>query len=260
VALSQVKTVSWGPHVQRNPQYSRPYAQARCSCAQVIHMLVHSQQVSSPLAALAGRCGSAHQRLPDTTSTPDPRPGARARIRSRKNPGRRRPPPPGRRARAYCFRLPRGDLARALGRDLGHRGRHSGRWPTCRSWRKTFPPGRIRKGPSMYEMEGPSRPRRARSVSCLALLALRAAAGARYPREGPVSRLLPRPRGRPQMVPVSSGESISTASADAAQEPEAHSFRIFPLSTRYPQKECSYPHPAVVIHWPIHSPSTSHPV
>ena len=42
-------------------------------------------------------------------------------------------------------------------------------------------------------------------------------AGARHPREGPVSRLLPRSRGRPQVVPVSSGE-------------------IFLLHTRAPRK------------------------
>jgi hypothetical protein len=147
VALSQVKTVSWGPHVQRNPQYSRPYAQARCRCAQVIHTLVHSQQVSSPLAALAGRCGSARQRLPDTTSTPDPRPGAG--IRSRKNPGRGR-------SGARCFRLPRGRAGTspvrsavtwaiaagipAGGRRAGPGARRSrqaelGKAPPCMRWR-----------------------------------------------------------------------------------------------------------------------------
>jgi hypothetical protein len=47
---------------------------------------------------------------------------------------------------------------------------------------------------------------------------------------GPVSRLLPRSRGHPQVVPVSNGESISTASANAAQEPEVNYFGFF----RYP--------------------------
>jgi hypothetical protein len=83
----------------------------------------------------------------------------------------------------------------------------------------------------MYEMGGlaPTSPHQARPV---AWLCCRAAppAGARHPCAGPVSRLLPRSQGRPQVVPVSSGESISTASANATQEPEANYFRFF----RYP--------------------------
>jgi hypothetical protein len=83
----------------------------------------------------------------------------------------------------------------------------------------------------MYEMGGlaPTSPHQARPV---AWLCYRGAppAGARHPCAGPVSRLLPRSQGRPQVVPVSSGESIFTASANAAQEPEANYFRFF----RYP--------------------------
>jgi len=61
-------------------------------------------------------------------------------------------------------------------------------------------------------------------ASYLASLAPRAPAGARHPCEGPVSRLLPRSRGRPKVVPVSNGESIFTASANTAQEPGANYF------------------------------------
>jgi hypothetical protein len=61
-------------------------------------------------------------------------------------------------------------------------------------------------------------------ASCLALLASRAPAGARHPCEGPVSRLFPRSQGRPQVVPVSNGESILTAFANIAQEPEVNYF------------------------------------
>jgi len=55
----------------------------------------------------------------------------------------------------------------------------------------------------MYEMEGPRPASPHRLASCLALPHGAPPAGARYPYEGPVSRLLPRSRGRPQVVPVS---------------------------------------------------------
>jgi hypothetical protein len=50
VALSQVKAVSWvRPHSEIH-SISTPHAQAQRSCAQLIHMFVHSQQVSGSLA------------------------------------------------------------------------------------------------------------------------------------------------------------------------------------------------------------------
>ena len=86
---------------------------------------------------------------------------------------------------------------------------------------KTFLPGRIRHGPSMYEMEGPCPASPRRLASCLVFAARRAPpAGAKYPRDGPVSRLLPRSRRRPRVVPVSSGESIITTAASTAQAPQ----------------------------------------
>src|SRR5207248_5306824 len=60
-----------------------------------------------------------------------------------------------------------------------------------------------------YEMEGPCPASPRRPASCLVFAARRAPpAGARYPREGPVSRLLPRSRRRPRVVPVSSGKAF----------------------------------------------------
>jgi len=67
-------------------------------------------------------------------------------------------------------------------------------------------------------------------------------AGARYPREGPVSRLLPRSRRRPRVVPVSSGESIITTAASTAQGPAASHFLFFCYPRRNPQRAGSYPH------------------
>jgi hypothetical protein len=55
----------------------------------------------------------------------------------------------------------------------------------------------------MYEMEGPRPASPHQLTSCLALPHNAPPAGARHPCEGPVSRLLPRSRGRPQVVPVS---------------------------------------------------------
>ena len=63
LALSQVKFLSGCGTGSRIPSISTAYAQARGRCAQVIHMFVHRQQGSSPLAVLAGSSGSARRCL-----------------------------------------------------------------------------------------------------------------------------------------------------------------------------------------------------
>ena len=110
----------------------------------------------------------------------------------------------------------------------------------------------------MYEMGGLARRRRARSGQ------LPGFAGAARRPPVPGTRARGRSPGSshvpgacPGVVPVSNGESISTASANTAQEPEVNYFGFFALSTRYPQKGSSYPHLPVVIHRFIHSTSTS---
>ena len=106
----------------------------------------------------------------------------------------------------------------------------------------------------MYEMEGPRPASPRRLASCLVFAARRAPpAGARYPREGPVSRLLPRSRRRPRVVPVSSGESIITTAASTAQGPAASHFLLFRYPWKAPQKAGSYPHFTQVIHGFTHS-------
>ena len=68
----------------------------------------------------------------------------------------------------------------------GHPGRaESGKAPPCMRWR------------------GLARPRRTGWLVARPCWHSAPPAGAGYPREGPVSRLLPRSRGRPQVVPVS---------------------------------------------------------
>jgi len=106
------------------------------------------------------------------------------------------------------------------------------------------------KAPSMYEMEGALLwPRRTEATSCPGLPgAARRPPGPdtraihRFP--GPFSRL----RSRPQMVPVSDGESISTPSASCRARVCGHSFQVSSLSTRCPQNEAAYTRFAAVIH------------
>ena len=84
----------------------------------------------------------------------------------------------------------------------------------------------------MYEMEG-ALPGLAAPGRPVTRPAQRRAppAGAGDPRETPVSRLLPRPGGRPRMVPVPNGESISTASPAVAQESAAIHVKFFFIHT-----------------------------
>src|SRR5580658_3960419 len=63
----------------------------------------------------------------------------------------------------------------------------------------------------------------------------------------PVS--LTSPGVAPEVVPVSDGESISTASASDAQGFTAKSLRISSLSTFCPQNTAGYSQRAAVIHW-----------
>ena len=137
--------------------------------------------------------------------------------------------------RGGAFRpLPRRCEQRRSGRP------ESGRAPPCMRWR------------------GPARPRLAGWPAAWPGRRRAPPAGARYPREGPVSRLLPRSRGRPQVprwCPFPDGENISTASPGAAQEPATSHFRFLPRPQSDPQKAGSYPPLTAVIHGLIHSVS-----
>ena len=164
------------------------------------------------------------------------------RLPSALPPGRGRP-----RTRPCCVLTP------------DRRGWHSG-VAGVPALAKTLLPGRIRQGPSMYEMEGPCPASPRLLASCLVFAAPRAARRGQVPAREPVSRLLPRSRGRPRAVPVSSGESISTASATTAQGPAASHFLFFRYPRRNPQKARSYPHFTAVIHGFIHSLPTGYRV
>ena len=64
-------------------------------------------------------------------------------------------------------------------------------------------PGRIRKAPPRMRWRGLARPRRTGWLVARPCWHSAPPAGARYPCKGPVSRLLPRSRGRPRVMPVS---------------------------------------------------------
>ena len=97
--------------------------------------------------------------------------------------GRTRPWP-----RVLAAAIPGGCNAEPVQRHSGRA--ESGRAPPCMRWR------------------GPARPRRTGWPVAWPCRRRAPPAGARYPREGPVSRLLPRSRGRPQVVPVSDGKTF----------------------------------------------------
>jgi len=113
---------------------------------------------------------------------------------------------------------------------------------------KAFRPGRIRKGPSMYEMEGPfpaSLPRAGQ---------LPGLAGAARRPPGPGTRARHRSPGSSHVPGVAPGSTrfqrwdISTAYASAAQGPAASHFWFLRNPRRNPQKAGSYPHFTAVIH------------
>jgi hypothetical protein len=122
---------------------------------------------------------------------------------------------------------------------------------------KPFRAGRIRQGPSMYEMEGPCPASPHRLASCLGVPTPRAARRGQVPVQGdrsPGSSHVP--GVAPGWCPFPNGENISTASAGAAQEPAAQSFQVFRYPRRNPRKTGSYPHLTPVIHGFVHSLST----
>src|SRR6516162_6180647 len=83
-------------------------------------------------------------------------------------------------------------------------------------------------------------------------------ARARNPRSAQVALLLPRPGVAPGAVPVSNGESISTALARDGARPATHLFRALFQSTGCPQNMVGYPHSTAVFHRLLHKSSTGY--
>ena len=111
----------------------------------------------------------------------------------------------------------------------------------------------------MYEMQGTS-PGLAASGQPVAWPSRRghAARQSQEPALGSGCPAPPTSRSRPRAVPVSNGESISTASARHGARPAPHLFPAFFLSTCCPQNMAGYPHSIVVFHRPLHRSSTGY--
>lgn len=98
-----------------------------------------------------------------------------------------------------CSPPPGGQAARAPGREPGSSRLASWRVPGLPVPPARRPPcqGKTDKAPPCMRWRGLARPRRAKLTGCPASLAPRAARQCQVPVQGPVSRLLPRSRGRP---------------------------------------------------------------
>jgi hypothetical protein len=127
LALSQVKALPWAPPGGGIPSISTVNAQAKCRCAQVIHIFVHSQHMRSSLAVLAGssrsarQCGAYVTRPAERTRAS--RPGADEIMRN-----------------AGC------DARRGLGRGGGH--------DSLRAYRLRSLPGRVGNSPALPGVTG----------------------------------------------------------------------------------------------------------
>jgi hypothetical protein len=83
-------------------------------------------------------------------------------------------------------------------------------------------------------------------------------ARARKPALGSGCPAPPTSRSCPRAVPVSNGESISTASLRYRARPALNLFPAFSASTGCPQNIAGYPHSVMVFHRLLHRPSTGY--
>jgi hypothetical protein len=187
------------------PSISTAHAQAQRCCAQVIHIFVHSQQLSSPgrpdrqqpisapPRAVAQPAGRTRGYGPGADEiVPEPAADAGRHLGS----GRRRRRLP--RLLPLVAARPRGDLAcapPAVTRVIAAGILTVAGVPVLE---EDVPAGQNQTRPPMYEMGGLVRHRHARSGQLPGLLASRADRRCQASVRDPVSRLLPRSRGRPQ--------------------------------------------------------------
>jgi hypothetical protein len=126
--------------------------------------------------------------------------------------------------------------------------------PACRCRPAGCLSGKIGRGPSMYEMEGP---RPGLTAPAHRLLGRRALPDL-PPVSGPpaISTGLPAlpasPRSPPGPVPVFGSESISTPPMQAAQEVSAAGSKILWPSTIHPQNTCRSPQELMLVHRLVH--------
>jgi hypothetical protein len=191
ITISQVEAPLWARPVSGIPSISTGRAQARDHCAQDIHMVVHRKPVAAqwPPRSAPGRSGRA-----GTARATARHPVLRA---STPMPWRRLPGAAAAAPIASGSRHNRPGISPSPGGDPDHHGWQPGVSPTSRPpGANAFRPGRIRQGPSMYEMEGPC-PASPRQAGRLALLALRAACRCQAPVRGTGRPVPPASRGSP---------------------------------------------------------------
>ena len=130
----------------------------------------------------------------------------------------------------------------------GRRGWHSG-VAGGRPLAQTFRPGRIRQGPSMYEMEGPcpASPRQAGLAG-----AARRPPGPGTRARRPVSRLLPRPGASPRWCPFPTVKTLLLPPR-TPRKGLGQPFLVSRHPRSNPQEAGSYSHFTAVIHRFIHS-------
>ena len=156
-------------------------------------------------------------------------------------------PPPGRSRRGLCAGRSRNACGR---RESACRNVGPGQG-ACVGQNKT-------RSPPCMRCRGPCLASPPRSASCLAFSMPRAARQSQEPARGSGFPTPPTSRSCPRAVPVSNGESISTASARDGASPQPHHFLVFSLSTYYPQNMTGYPHKISVFHRIMHSSSTGY--
>jgi hypothetical protein len=158
------------------------------------------------------RQATVYSRLPAGHAHPDPARAMRRRCTRAPRPVTARPALPRPRAGTLCVG-PSTARFRRWSRTLAARAGHNcgpSRWriPAVARMPCRYRPGhsgRAESGraPPRMRRRGPARPRRTGRPVAWPCRVARRPAGAKHPYEGPVSRLLPRSRGRPQVVPVS---------------------------------------------------------
>jgi hypothetical protein len=227
---------------QRNPQH---FHRARTGSVSLRTNHPHvCAQPAGKQSLVPRRAGSRSARpgLPDTASTPDREAPGPGRVRSRKEADRGCSPPlwSGRRAR----RLPGGSRAYRLRSRRCRPGTSPVRSSAtqviaasipaaaaCRSRQGRSGRAESDRAPPCMRWRGPARPRR--TGWSVAWPGRRRAppAGARYPREGPVSRFLPRSRGRPRWCPFPAARHFYCIRWRRARA-RGQTFRVFPPSAK----------------------------
>jgi hypothetical protein len=192
-------------------------------------------------------------------------PGSLARLIGCRDVMSRAPTP----ARARKADVPAGRSLRASRPGRFRRGSYAGMSKNACGWhgnacqRAGPDPGACvglnkTRSPPCMRCRGPCLASPHRSASCLAFPMPRAARQSQEPARGSGFPAPPTSRSCLRAVPVSNGESISTASARDRASPCRIIFWVFHCPHSYPQNLTGYPHSISVFHGLMHSSSTGY--